>query len=68
MFGKCIKVVNGIFFLLVIVFDDSMNQEVVEQLLKVKINLFIEVLIFYFCCCIYIICFLQKIFCKKFFK
>jgi hypothetical protein len=48
MFGKCIKVVNGIFFLLVIVFDDSMNQEVVEQLLKVKINLLIEVLIFIF--------------------
>jgi hypothetical protein len=40
MFGKCIKVVNGIFFLLVIVFDVSMNREVVEQLPKVKQGLF----------------------------
>jgi hypothetical protein len=36
MFGKCIKVVNGIFFLLAIVFDVSMNREVVEQQQKVK--------------------------------
>jgi fumarate reductase subunit C len=31
MCGKCIKVVNGIFFLLVIVFDVNMNREAVEQ-------------------------------------
>jgi hypothetical protein len=31
MFGKCIKVENGISFLLVIVFDVNMNREVVEQ-------------------------------------
>jgi hypothetical protein len=31
MFGKCIKVVNGTFFLLVIVFDVSMNREALEQ-------------------------------------
>jgi hypothetical protein len=31
MFGKCIKVVNGTFFLLVIVFDVSMNREALEH-------------------------------------
>jgi hypothetical protein len=31
MFGKCIKVENGISFLLVIVFDVNMNREAVAQ-------------------------------------
>ncbi len=46
MFGKCIKVENGIFFLLVIVFDDSMNREVVEQQPKVKTRFISSILDF----------------------